>query len=264
MIALLPLLLAAAPQSSAAPASDQAEWITVADYPAAAIRAGAQGNTAVDLEIGTDGRVTSCRIVESAGMAALDEAACTALRARAHFRPPVDASGTAVVSHYRRRIAWRLPQTPTHMTVTALLHRDGSVEDCRMTIDGAPPRDASICTMLPQMFEVLFARQADGSVRRDLVAIMDMREDRGAAAIGAPAPPPPGIVMLQRTVSFTVMPDGRVTDCHAKVESDWSWFGSNPCRDAKAAGFGGTAAPGTPVEVRRTLTVAYRNAPARR
>lgn len=83
---------------------------SVADYPAAALRAGEQGRTAYRLDIGANGRVTGCTITKTSGSAALDNTTCRILRSRARFVPARDAEGKATVDTFEAATEWRLPQ----------------------------------------------------------------------------------------------------------------------------------------------------------
>ena len=77
------------------------------DYPAAARRAGQQGDVTVRLEIGTDGRVTRCTVLASNASNALEGVTCSVLARRARFAPATDSSGTAVTGVVVQHIAWR-------------------------------------------------------------------------------------------------------------------------------------------------------------
>ena len=68
------------------------EWFLVSDYPATAVAAHHQGNVGVSFAIGTDGRVSACRIVRSSGYPELDSITCPSLERRARFKPAVDAN----------------------------------------------------------------------------------------------------------------------------------------------------------------------------
>ena len=59
--------------------------VTEADYPKRALRNGWEGRTVVQLHVNRRGRVTSCRVAESAGLAELDERACRIYRERGRF-----------------------------------------------------------------------------------------------------------------------------------------------------------------------------------
>jgi protein TonB len=66
------------------------------DYPAAAMDSGAEGTSRARLDIGSDGRVTNCTIVQSAGNRALDQATCSVLKRRARFTPARDGTGNPI------------------------------------------------------------------------------------------------------------------------------------------------------------------------
>ncbi|WP_457354839.1 energy transducer TonB [Sphingomonas sp. UYP23] len=93
----------------AIPTGGAADWITAADYPAAALERNEQGKVGVELAIGDTGRVVACRINESSGHESLDQAACRALRGRARFAPARDANGTPIAATWHRNVVWRLP-----------------------------------------------------------------------------------------------------------------------------------------------------------
>jgi len=82
-------------------------WFTTGDYPAAAVKAHQQGRVLVALEIGSDGLVKACHVAAGAG-AALDEASCSILLARARFKPASDAAGAPVTSWALVPVRWNL------------------------------------------------------------------------------------------------------------------------------------------------------------
>ena len=102
---------APSPSLSAGPKvrGDRTAWFSTDDYPAAAIRAEEQGAVAVSLEIGADGRVTSCRVTASSGSSALDLATCRLYERRGRFTPARGDDGGAIASRFGDRIVWRLP-----------------------------------------------------------------------------------------------------------------------------------------------------------
>ena len=85
-------------------------WITNDDYPPAAIRAEEQGTVGISVAIGTDGRVTSCRVTAPSGSSALDQATCRLYAQRARFTPARDAGGAVVEGRYSDRVRWELPR----------------------------------------------------------------------------------------------------------------------------------------------------------
>lgn len=94
----------------AAVRGDRAAWITNDDYPPAAIRAEEQGTVGSSVAIGTNGRVTSCRVTAPSGSSALDQATCRLYAQRARFTPARDAAGTAMEGSYSDRVRWYLPR----------------------------------------------------------------------------------------------------------------------------------------------------------
>ena len=79
------------------------------DYPNSSLSANEQGTTAVQLTIGTDGRVSGCNVTSSSGSSALDGATCNVLRRRARFSPAMDSSGQPTTDTYSQRITWKVP-----------------------------------------------------------------------------------------------------------------------------------------------------------
>lgn len=90
------------------------------DYPASAIRAGEQGIVRYRLDIGPNGRVTSCTITASSGSAALDSTTCRLLRSRARFTPARDSSGQPVNDTADGAITWRLPSDTQPVPATTV------------------------------------------------------------------------------------------------------------------------------------------------
>ena len=78
-------------------------------YPAAAIRAEAQGRVTARLSVGTDGRVNDCSITASTGNADLDSATCRIAKSRVRFTPAKDQAGNAIASTYPLSVRWVLP-----------------------------------------------------------------------------------------------------------------------------------------------------------
>jgi len=79
------------------------------DYPTDAMLKGEQGVVSLTYEIAPDGMAESCRILESSGSTALDEASCQLVIRRGRFRPARDATGEPIRSKGSRRIRWELP-----------------------------------------------------------------------------------------------------------------------------------------------------------
>ena len=90
------------------PVGNPGSWVTNVDYPASALQAHQEGTVEFALDLNAAGRPEHCTVATSSGVPVLDEATCSVMMARAVFEPL--QPGTA--SHYRSRMAWRLPPVP--------------------------------------------------------------------------------------------------------------------------------------------------------
>lgn len=114
-LALILASQAAAPAPAPAPVPavrarvNLASYFTADDYPAAALRAEAQGSVFFRLGIGPNGRASDCTVTSSSGSAALDQAACRILRSRVRATPARDAQGNAVADTLSSAIHFSLP-----------------------------------------------------------------------------------------------------------------------------------------------------------
>lgn len=93
-------------KTRAEPARDPVTWLSPNDYPREAMIAGERGQAVARLDIGADGAVTGCAIVQSSGADSLDKVTCTLLRKRARFHPARDAAGKPVPSIWVQRFRW--------------------------------------------------------------------------------------------------------------------------------------------------------------
>ena len=85
-------------------------WVQNRDYPEEALRKSIQGITELILTIGSDGRITDCRIVKTSGYDTLDRASCTALARPTHrFTPAENAAGQPVIGWTWVSQRWHLP-----------------------------------------------------------------------------------------------------------------------------------------------------------
>lgn len=91
------------------PAMQISGSISNADYPAAAIRAGAAGTTRIQLNVNSEGRVAACSVIGSSGNAALDSASCNLAQQRYRFRPAT-RNGRPVATTVVRSIRWTPPR----------------------------------------------------------------------------------------------------------------------------------------------------------
>jgi len=82
-------------------------YFSTDDYPRDARRRHQEGTTRFAITIGTNGRISNCRIVESSGVASLDEATCRIVRERVRYTPARDSPWPA--GGVRRRPPSRSP-----------------------------------------------------------------------------------------------------------------------------------------------------------
>lgn len=119
-------------------------WISQEDYPAAAIRANAEGFVAYRLQVDAAGRPNGCSVTQGSGNADLDAATCALLTRRGRFEPARDANGQAVAGTYTSRVRWdlrgRLRPVPEarEMVIMRTVAPDGAVSDCTFSAKGAP------------------------------------------------------------------------------------------------------------------------------
>jgi protein TonB len=66
------------------------------DYPPNLANAGIGGRVSAEIDVGTDGRVTGCRITRSSGNAQLDSLTCRLIEQRYRFRPSTDRYGRPI------------------------------------------------------------------------------------------------------------------------------------------------------------------------
>lgn len=80
------------------------------DYPQAAMRNGEEGTVNTRLEIGTDGKVARCVIVQSSGSDTLDQTTCRIFQNRVQMQPAQDQDGNPTTDTVNQRVTWRLPE----------------------------------------------------------------------------------------------------------------------------------------------------------
>lgn len=93
----------------AVPLNDRTRWITNDDYPARALRDGAEGLVGYRLVIGSNGRVSACEITSSSGSRLLDDETCRQIARRARFEAATNENGARVVGTFTGTVLWRIP-----------------------------------------------------------------------------------------------------------------------------------------------------------
>lgn len=97
------------PPRPATPKGNPSNWVTMEDYPAAALEQKREGMVGFRLKVGVDGRVINCEITSSSGHTDLDESACDAITRRARFTPSIDANGDLAIGTFSGRSRWQIP-----------------------------------------------------------------------------------------------------------------------------------------------------------
>lgn len=86
-----------------------ADWFPRSEYPAAALRAGAEGRVSVMLTVSPSGRATGCEVVSGSGDASLDSATCRLALRNGRFEPARDANGNKTGTSLKLPpVAWRI------------------------------------------------------------------------------------------------------------------------------------------------------------
>lgn len=97
-------------RARAATPDNQRSWAAriQENYPARAIRDETEGTVGVSVEIGPNGRVTSCTVSGSSGSSVLDQAACEGMQRYARFNPALDDAGNPTSGRFSTRIVYQL------------------------------------------------------------------------------------------------------------------------------------------------------------
>jgi TonB family protein len=112
------------------------------DYPASALRAGAEGEVGAIINVGVNGRVEACTIERSSGNAALDAATCSLIQRRFRYEPATQ-DGQPVAAVVRRNVYWGLEPDeviqfgPGQLTWTQAAI-NGQLSGCQFTPVGLP------------------------------------------------------------------------------------------------------------------------------
>lgn len=86
------------------------DWANANDYPSRALREEREGVTRFSVQVGADGRVTSCQVTGSSGHADLDDTTCKLIQRRARFRPATDGNGDPTSGSWSSAVRWEIPE----------------------------------------------------------------------------------------------------------------------------------------------------------
>jgi protein TonB len=78
------------------------------NYPSRAVRDEIEGRVGVRVQIGTNGRVTSCSVSSSSGSSILDDAACQDITRYGRFNPALDDAGNPTTGSWGTTIVYQL------------------------------------------------------------------------------------------------------------------------------------------------------------
>ncbi len=94
----------------ASPQGNPGRWASSDDYPSRSLREENEGVTRFSVQIGTNGRVTSCSVTGSSGHADLDSATCKLVTSRAKFTPALGKDGSPTTGSYSSSVRWQIPK----------------------------------------------------------------------------------------------------------------------------------------------------------
>lgn len=190
--------------------------VTEDDYPKEAIDDDHQGRVIVKVAVDRQGKVRSCAVDTSSGSAALDQATCTLVSARARYEPAVDNAGTAVASVDRRSVYWKLedpilPLADWIDRTTITLAPAAGVVSCRREFEGALAGDPEDCLTEAADLLALAPASALPAARAKLVL---------EARLVAREVSPSELAKLNRRslisrhlLKLTIAPDGTLSGC---------------------------------------------------
>lgn len=91
---------------------DIADWAQAIqqNYPSEALMKGEEGLVTMPIDIGEDGRVSNCKVLETSGSLALDISACSRMEAYARYEPARDAQGQSIASSTTQSVRYLLPK----------------------------------------------------------------------------------------------------------------------------------------------------------
>ena len=113
LLASIAMVAAEAPASTTIPCREarrgpsDRRFISLDDYPLAAMRHNWQGDVSISFTIGIDGRPKDCLVTQSSGHEVLDTATCAVVTRRACYKPAMK-DGVAMESPGTFHFRWRL------------------------------------------------------------------------------------------------------------------------------------------------------------
>lgn len=90
------------------PQASVRKFFSTSDYPREALNKDQSGTVGVLLWVETDGRVSTCEVIEPIAALILEQTTCDILKRRARFTPAKDAAGKTIRAPATARIKWQL------------------------------------------------------------------------------------------------------------------------------------------------------------
>ncbi len=98
------------PPTKPIPKGNTGNWANTNDYPSRALQQEREGTTGFTVNVGPDGRVTSCSVTSSSGHNDLDDATCKKVQSRGRFTPAMDGDGNPTSGTWSSRVRWEIPK----------------------------------------------------------------------------------------------------------------------------------------------------------
>jgi len=95
---------------AATPKGNPGNWANANDYPSRSLREEKEGVTRFSVQVGADGRVTSCNVTGSSGTPELDSTTCSLIQRRGRFNPATNGDGQAVAGSWSSSVRWQIPK----------------------------------------------------------------------------------------------------------------------------------------------------------
>ena len=209
------------------------------DYPAEALRQGAEGSVRFELRVDATGRVEECKILISSNNAALDRTTCDILRTRARFTPARDAHGKAVADTVTNNVRWQIqaggPAMPFQLTqLGATVAMTSAGLRCIPLANLAeltPTLEGEACAAALGAFAAIAQAGGNGTeVNLQARLVPEGERDPGALVDG-------GVMLFDAVADLVVGADGRVTRCEVhRMELSGMFESGAPPPDPCTAG----------------------------
>ncbi|WP_312490791.1 energy transducer TonB [Sphingomonas sp.] len=193
------------------------------NYPPAALRAGEEGRVIVDLGIDASGRVTDCKVVETAAASLAEQTCRLAVRGNGLFSPAKDAGGKSIASRYSLRIRWQLPHSDESemtadrpMAMRLVVEPNGHVLECEGGMPAQQPlvaRSGPMCDGLARHLVEAITRQTGKPPAHRVEGRFLIDFAPNAAAHDASLWPTNLVLLNDMNVTYGVTSEGRFINC---------------------------------------------------